>query len=297
MRPARPLADRRGLALLLAVWLLALLAVLVGEFVVSGRVKVAAERNARERLEAYALALAGYRSALAALGEELTHLSRGGDDRLLLHYRGRAEGLPAERTDVPLGGGVFSWRVEDEDGKVGLNEAGRPVLANLLQACGLGPGVERDTILDSILDWRDRNREHRLNGAEEDYYRGLDPPYSCKDGEFTTLEELLLVRGVTPERYAGTEEDGTRTPGLRDVLTVYPVELNAGTAPEAVLKALGRQRPARPGGASRYFAVSAEGRPRAGGLRRGVRAVVMRDGEGDRIEFHLVYWNDDDTPG
>ena len=204
-----------GIALLLVVWLLALLTVIAGEFMASGRVKAAAEHNKRDDLRGLALALAGYRAAVAALDDQDRRASSSTTDgRLLLHYSGRAEGVAAAADDVPLGDGTYSWRISDEDGLVNINKAQRPVLENLLQQCGMEPGAERDTVIDSILDWRDANRDHRLNGAEEDYYRGLDPPYSCKDGPFDVVEELLLVRGVTPRLFAGGEVGrARRSPG------------------------------------------------------------------------------------
>jgi general secretion pathway protein K len=288
-----------GVALLLAVWLLALLAVIVGELVFSTRVRVAAERNKRDDLRAWALAVAGYRAALAALDDNIAGLSLNEEGGLLLHYRGESSGTPAAATDVPLGDGSYSWRVVSEDGLVDVNGdtlRQRSVLANLLKQCGLGPGADRDTVIDSILDWRDTNREHRLNGAEEDYYRALDPPYSCKDGALDVLEELLLVRGVTPELFFGKRERDRPLPGLRDLLSVHSFEFNPGTAPKTVLEALGRARPARPTAPGSRYRILATGKPGAGAPARSLQAVVERDDAGDSRTFTLLYWNDTISP-
>src|SRR5512139_4077535 len=170
MRTGR--AHRRpreaGVALLLAVWVLALLAVIGGELIASGRVRYFTELNRRNDLSGLALALAGYRDALAAL-EKVTGLTRE-DDKLLLHFKGATEGEPAFREDVPLGDGKFSWRVEDEDGRVNLNKITRSQIVDLLQECGMEIGVERDTVADSILDWMDKDSLKKANGAEEEYY-------------------------------------------------------------------------------------------------------------------------------
>jgi general secretion pathway protein K len=288
--------TERGIALLLAVWLLALLAVIVGEFVFSSRVKAAADRNARDALQAHALALAGYQAALAALDGGVTHLSRDDGGGLLLHRKEREDALPAHADDVPLGEGTYSWSLEDEDGKIGINDAGRTVLTALLGKVGLEFGAARDTILDSILDWRDANREHRLNGAEEDYYRSLDPPYSCRDGPFDTVEELLLVRGLGQEHFLGHKEGERTFPGIRELVTVYPVDFNPNTAPQAVLEILGRSRGAQPAPPSRYYTVTARGRARTGAPEREVRAVVLRDDGGDSVVFQLLYWQDNQIP-
>ena len=42
--------------------------------------------------------------------------------------------------------------------------------------------------------------------AKSDYYQGLTPAYNCKDAPFDTVEELLLVKGITPSMLYGTPE-------------------------------------------------------------------------------------------
>ena len=54
-----------------------------------------------------------------------------------------------------------------------------------------------EMIADTLLDWMDRDARQRPFGAEADYYAGLDPPYDPRNGVPESLEELLLVRGVT----------------------------------------------------------------------------------------------------
>ena len=89
-----------------------------------------------------------------------------------------------------------------------------------------------DIIVDSILDWKDADDLHRLNGAESDYYLSLPNPYRAKDANFDTLEELLLVRGVTPEILYG----GGETKGIIQYLTLRPdssftINVNVAAAP------------------------------------------------------------------
>lgn len=303
VRRANEGQSQAGIALLLVVWLLALLTVIAGEFMASGRVKAAAEHNKRDDLRGLALALAGYRAAVAMLDDDkIVGLDLDADDKLLLHYRGDADGVPAAANDVPLGDGTYSWHISDEDGLVNINseKLTRAVLANLLQQCGMEPGAERDTVIDSILDWRDSNRDHRLNGAEEDWYLSLDPQYSCKDDKFDVVEELLLVKGVTPELFAGGEVKGEKKPGLRDLVSPRaPYPPNRWTAPQAVLDAGGWSRPVPPPRSnvvSKHFEIIATGKPAGGGPPRSLRAVVLRDIAAGDSHFTLVYWNDSYIP-
>jgi type II secretory pathway pseudopilin PulG len=66
------------------------------------------------------------------------------------------------------------------------------------------PGMD-EAVADAILDWLDEDDEAREFGAESAYYATLEPPYAPKNGPLDTVEELLRVRGVTPEMLFGTD--------------------------------------------------------------------------------------------
>lgn len=66
------------------------------------------------------------------------------------------------------------------------------------------PGMNEE-IADAILDWIDEDDEPREFGAEIEYYSGLG--YGPKNGPLDTLEELLLVRGVTPDLLFGADSN------------------------------------------------------------------------------------------
>jgi hypothetical protein len=162
----------------------------------------------------------------------------------------------------------------------------------------MGLGVERDTVVDSILDWRDKNREHHLNGAEEEFYRGLDEPYSCKDGPIDVVEELLLVKGIreNPRIFYGGEADGKKVPGLRDLVTPYELSTNKDLEPKDVREALGHSwtgRRVNTSGLSELYAIVATGKPAGNAPPRAIRAVVRREDDGTGgHSLTLVYYND-----
>lgn len=103
--------------------------------------------------------------------------------------------------------------VEDENGKLDLNKASREEIKDLLEKLEI-PEDRADVIADSILDWRDKDNLSHLNGAEDDYYSGLKPPYHPPDGPFRTLTELSLVKGVGYELF-------WKKPGLWRFFTIY----------------------------------------------------------------------------
>jgi general secretion pathway protein K len=102
-------------------------------------------------------------------------------------------------------------------------------------------GEARDVIVDSILDWRDPDDFYRVNGAENDYYQSLKEPYQCKNGNFDSIEELLLVKGVTPELFHGRKAVKTGEGeaqegriGLKEIFSIYApgaqIDINSATA-------------------------------------------------------------------
>lgn len=74
------------------------------------------------------------------------------------------------------------------------------------------PGMTIE-ISEAIFDWIDEDDEQRTYGAENEYYQSLSPPYECKNAKLETLDELLLIRGITPQILFG--EDANRN-GLLD---------------------------------------------------------------------------------
>ncbi len=152
-------------------------------------------------------------------------------------------------SDEGLRSGI-RFGLEDESTRLNLNtllladeyvdNGAREVLMGL-------PGMTEE-VADAILDWIDPDNEPREYGAEADHYGLLDPPYAPKNGPLETIEELLLVRGVTPWLLFGSDAnrngvvdrdeppadaiegvdnvDGAMDSGWAAYLTLYSMELN-----------------------------------------------------------------------
>ena len=113
--------------------------------------------------------------------------------------------------------------------------------------------IEPTTIINSIKDWLDSGDDDAttgLNGAEADYYEGLEPPYVPANGPFTHIDELRQVKGMKPELFDGAKEQYK----MPDFITVhgmikapntvenrnytFPGKININTAELPVLIAL-----------------------------------------------------------
>ncbi|MEX2559657.1 MAG: type II secretion system protein GspK [Pirellulales bacterium] len=121
--------------------------------------------------------------------------------------RGRFTVLTPDVLEGGLAG--FRYGLENESARLNLNalllidklstDSGRNLLMGL-------PGMTTD-VADAILDWIDPDDTQRDFGAESDAYSGLVPAYAPKNGPLETVEELLLVRGVTPWLLFGADAD------------------------------------------------------------------------------------------
>jgi len=132
----------------------------------------------------------------------------------------------------------FRYGVIDESSKININALYKidkgATLAKVLT--NLNTNTVTSQITDSINTWIDGTS--RPNGADNTYYNGLTPAYNLKAAPFDSVDELLLVEGVTPLVLYGTDwnrngmqdpgEDsgGGWDPGLAPYLTVYSRELN-----------------------------------------------------------------------
>ncbi len=236
------LDNQRGVALVIVLWVTVLLTVMAGGFISIIRVEARGVANYKDESQAYFLARSGVNIAI----EEL--LSRNTNDR-------RNKGAANEERWVWDGSlnrmsigndGFVEIKVSDESGKVDLNEADSMLLKRLLIGLEIKE-TDRNIIVASILDWIDENNFHRLNGAEDDYYRSLSEPYEASDGPMSIIEELLWVKGVTPELFYGRgsevvvgldpEEEPEEKAGLIALFTVLTgkARVNVNTAPFEVL--------------------------------------------------------------
>ena len=182
--------HERGAALLLVLWLIALLTALIGAFALTARVEALQGRILSGGAQAQELARAGVEYSLVRLADTEPTTRWLPDGR---SYRWSYAGSEVE------------LQIVDETGKVDLNQAGQPLLAALMQTQGVDQ-EQAGRIASAIVDWRDADPLTQVGGGAEDPdYEAAGRPYGAKDAPFETVAEVEQVLGMTPELYARLE--------------------------------------------------------------------------------------------
>jgi len=226
------LKNSQGIALLVTLSVISILIAASLEMNKKMRSAVFSAATTRDRITLLHMASSGVNLAAAILVKD----KKDSITDSLQEDWADSEKISEILADFPFDDGSITLTIKDELGKIQLNslvqfpegrsfnESQRVMwerfLSILIYKNEAFEDMEPMTIIDSIKDWLDSGDDDAitgLNGAESDYYQGLDPPYPCKNGPFTHVGELILVRGVTPELFqrAGGEQ------GLSNYITVF----------------------------------------------------------------------------
>ncbi len=231
---SRPRVERAGGSVLLyVIFVVLLLSLFVASVGSQARFALDLSERLWHQLRAAAIARGALQRAALALERDRTSMVDGLNDSWA--------DLPELFQSHPLAGGTFTiiaddrampirYGLADEERRLNLNTAPAEVLAQLAQVAAELHADDAAKLAAAVEDWRDPDDQERPSGAERSYYQSLLDGYACKDGPFENVEELLLVRGVSPQVYRQ----------LEPYVTVYGSgRVNLNTASRTVLQALG----------------------------------------------------------
>jgi len=119
-------------------------------------------------------------------------------------------------------------RVYDAGARLQLNRASEDDLRRFLVAIPIDASLA-DRLAQRIADWRDPDDDHRARGAEREDYLRAGARRLPANADFTRVDELRDVDGMTPELYA-------RIAPFLTVVGTGQIDLN--TAPREVLRSL-----------------------------------------------------------
>lgn len=243
-----------GVALIIAMLIVVLLTVITVGYAYEMQVEASLVYNQMDELKSYLAAKSSISLGLSMLSADLLDPTAGVSDSMLdlwyveTHPDGLPFGLWQQMPSVDEGNNVpqeYLLKIEDEFGKFNINAIIDPqtlepnermvaILRNLFAQIG----AEEDPT-EAILDWIDQDTD---GSFEDSYYSTLETPYVPKNRFMDSIEELLMVAGITPDLYFGNVEEDI--PALYDLLTVHGHRrglVNVNTARYELLRALGEE--------------------------------------------------------
>ncbi|HEX9786555.1 MAG TPA: hypothetical protein VGB09_00955, partial [Candidatus Binatia bacterium] len=197
--PRGKLADDRGVALIVVLWIFIFLFVVAFEFSTAAREEASGAHRFSDETQGYYLAVAGFERGMY---DFLRQPTGGG---AIQQGQPKTDLFDGEWREENFGAGAFRVRLVDEGGKININRISEESLRRVFTHLGID-AARRDILVDSIMDWRDPDDLHRANGAENDHYASLSPAYTTKNGPLDSVAELLWIRGVTRELFFGLSE-------------------------------------------------------------------------------------------
>lgn len=226
------LKNNRGMALLVTISIITVL--IAGGLELNRRVRAAVVATAatRDRMTLSLMASSGIHAAMAML---IKDKGESPIDSIQEDWA-NPEKIAEVIADIPFDDGQITVTIVDELGKIQVNALvdfpkGRHFNESqkimwdrftrllIAQDEEAFKDLEATAIINSVKDWLDSGDDDAttgLNGAEAEYYQGLDPPYLPANGPFMDINELARVRGITPELFRGTGLSG-----LEAYVTVY----------------------------------------------------------------------------
>lgn len=219
----RSLSSSRASILIIAVWVLFMLAAMAVTLGYSVRQKLSLAARLEQRDRARYVSWANIEVAISKIKSQ-------GAAVALSHTEGHVAG---EAGEEKVGFIDNSCGIFDEQAKININrESDMQVLKRLFMIL-LGYGdIEAQELAAAIIDWRDKDSmlSIPLGSAEDSYYTNLPYPYECRDADFQSLAELLLVKGINQKVFEK----------IRSYVTIYGDGLvNVNSASREVLLALG----------------------------------------------------------
>lgn len=261
---------QRGAALVLVMWLVALMTALIGAYAATARIEYMQGRGLHGAVAAESAARAGLEYALVRLQTRE------------FEYGWVPDGRPYRWS---FGAASVEVQVVDESGKIDLNTADAILLSSLFRELGSEDEVA-DAIAGAIVDWRDGDDlTQPMGGAEDPQYAAAGLPYGAKDAPFDTVAELEQVLGMPRTLFERAAEHLTVFSGLPQPDQRFasgPVLRAMGMDPEMALlqrESGGDDAQGLVGAGSGTYSIESRARL-ADGRQAVLRAVVRAGGSG-----------------
>ncbi|KIO49052.1 type II secretion system minor pseudopilin GspK [Nitrosospira sp. NpAV] len=216
---------QRGVAVVLAMGVVALAAIAAIAIIVPQSIWLRHNQLTNEYVQAQVMVQAGVDWIRAVLS----------DDRRLSNVDHLGEAWALRMPVMPIEKGELVSHIDDQQGMFNLNnlvQDGKVSATYLARFKRLLALLNLPVALaDALVDWMDADSAPQpQEGAEDEYYLRLNPPYLASNRPLTDVAELALVRGF----------DSSARARLHPFVTALPrfTRINVNTAPPEVLAAM-----------------------------------------------------------
>ncbi|MGV7931226.1 MAG: general secretion pathway protein GspK [Spirochaetota bacterium] len=266
-----------GYVLVIVLLVISLLVAISSEFIITAQTNVRYIGRFSESLRARTIARAGVNLAVALLEAD----KKGAASGLLsgvstnTNVDSFQDIWAIDLPPLPIEGGHLKIEITDENSKININALANEVVDRspyytVAQRFFLNMALPMD-LADALIDWVDIDDSRFPYGAESsDFYLAQARPYRAKNGAMDSIQEMLMVKGITPEIYYGLgggnfgmerglvednrgarvlDPEAVARPGSNRALTSRRTEVAESTAP------VGRERSRR---MDDYFRITGE---------------------------------------
>lgn len=236
-----------GQAMVVALWVVMLLSMLIASLAYEMHVESAITSYSRKRLKAQAAAEGGIEYARFLLARSFEGNAEEQEDESLeserIMAKNLARGIGVTACKIEFPDATATVDILPEAGRRNVNALSDEDWEEILDQSGVPEELWPD-LIDGFMDFTDEGDEHRLNGAEKDDPFYESQGYPPKNAPLDTVDELLLVKGFTPEivyggRTLGEGKEPVVTSGIAPLLTTWgDGKVNINTASREVLLTL-----------------------------------------------------------
>lgn len=175
---------QNGVAMVLVLWLVALLTIIAASFSTHSKIESRLAGNVKDTLQAKLLAQSGFNRAIMELMVN--------DPQNRWNFNGQVYPLETELGELKIA-------IRNVSGLLDLNRASADQLSKLFVIV-TDDQQQREALVDRLNDWRDGDDLRRVNGAEDKDYRAAGYPYTTAGEDLKTIEELAYVMGFDAAR-------------------------------------------------------------------------------------------------
>lgn len=207
------LSGEGGVVLIATLWICALIMWFALQISAETRLQSEDQLHSIRKSQAFYLATGGCYEALARIG--MPAALHAEDSAHSWQPDGRPHILDYQTGHVLV-------IIESEDSKVNVNRTGAVQLKQILSKAGADE-VEAEKLADCIMDFIDQDDIPRTHGAEKDAYRNAGLGYVPFNGPMTSLDQLLLVPGITHRLFYGLGQSNGVSPDLAEIYREFLV--------------------------------------------------------------------------